>query len=141
MLDADSKTFMIYVAIRKQEKMLVHSERQTQIKAQIGALLFNEALTKVQAEYSDYCNVFSVENAAELSKNTGINEHTIKLKEGKQPFFGPIYSLRPVKLETLKTYIETNLAKDFIRLFKSPVGALILFDKKPDESLRFYVNY
>ena len=32
-------------------------------------------------EYSDYSNVFLAENAAELSENTGINEHAIKLEK------------------------------------------------------------
>ena len=38
-----------------------------------------------------------------------MNEHAIELVEGKQPPYGPIYSLGPVKLETLKTYIKTRL--------------------------------
>ena len=69
-----------------------------------------------------------MENAAELPEYTGINDHAIELKKGKQPFFGLIYSLGPVELETLKTYIETNLANGFIWPSKSPIGALILFD-------------
>ena len=70
-----------------------------------------------------------------------MNEHAIKLEEGKQLLFGPIYSLGPIELETLKTYIETNLANGFIRPFKSPTEALILFDRKPDISLYLYVDY
>ena len=70
-----------------------------------------------------------------------MNEHTIKLEEGKQPLFGPIYSLEPVEWETLKIYIETNLANGFIRVSKSPAGALILFDKKPDRSFRLCMDY
>ena len=61
-LDTDSKTFVVYVAIRKQEKMPVHAERQ----AQVGALIFNEASSEVLVEYSDYSEVFSAENGAEL---------------------------------------------------------------------------
>ena len=91
-----------------------HNGAQIQNKAQVGALLFDKAPTEVPAEYSDYSNVFSAEIAAELPENTGINEHAIKLEEGKQPLFGPIYSLGLVELETLKTYIETNLANGFI---------------------------
>ena len=136
-LDIDSKTFMMHVAIRKQEEILVHSKKQ----AQMGALLFDKTPTKVLIEYSDCNNVFSAENAAELPENTGINEHAIELEEGKQPPFGPIYSLGPVELETLKTYIETNLANGFIRPSKSPAGAPILFDRKPDGSLRLCVDY
>ena len=55
-----------------------------------------------------------MEYAAELLKNTRINKHTIELEEGKQLFFGPIYSLEPIELKILKTYIETNLANGFI---------------------------
>ena len=46
-----------------------------------------------------------------------------------------------MELETLKTYIETNLANGFIRFSKSLAGAPILFDKKVDGSLRLCVNY
>ena len=115
----------------------MHSKKQ----AQIGALLFDKALTEVLAEYSDYSDVFLAENAAKLPDNIGINEHAIKLEEGKQPPFNLIYSLESVKLETLKTYIKTNLANSFIQLFKSLAGAPILFDRKPDGSLRLCMDY
>ena len=141
----DSKTFIVHVVIRKQKKMVVDPGRKAQIevqsRAQVGALLFNKAPTEVLAGYSDYSNVFSVENTAKLPENTGMNKHTIKLKEDKQPPFGPIYSLGLVKLETLKTYIETNLANSFIRPFKSPAETSILFDMEPDGNLRLCVDY
>ena len=121
--------------------MPLHSERQAQIEAQVGALLFNEASTEVPAEYSDYSDVFSAKYAAELLKSTGMNEYAIILEEGKQPPFGPIYSLGLEELETLKTHIKTSLANGFIRSSKSPAGAPILFDRKPDGSLRLCVNY
>ena len=136
-LDVDNKTFIVHMAIREREEMPVHFERQ----AQIRALLFDEAPTKIPTEYSDNGNVFSAENATELPENTGMNKHAIKLEEGKQPPFDPIYSLRPVELKTLKTYIETNLANGFIRPSKSPAGAPIFFNRKPDRSLRLCVDY
>ena len=116
--------------------MPVYSEKQ----AQVGALLFNEAFTEVLAKYSDNSNIFSVENAAELPENTGMNKHAIKLEEGKQLLFGPIYSLEPVELETLKTYIKVNLVNGFIRPSKYPAKAPIFFNKKPDKSLRLCVD-
>ena len=70
-----------------------------------------------------------------------MNEHLIKLEEDKQPSFGPIYSLGPVELETLKTYIKTNLANGFIRPSKFLAGAPILFNQKPDGSLRLCMDY
>ncbi len=77
----------------------------------------------------------------ELPENTGMNEHAIELIEGKQPPYRPIHALSPVELETLKAYLETHLKTGFIRPSKSPTGAPILFDKKPDSSLRLCVNY
>ena len=144
-LDADSETFVVHVAIREQKEMAMNPDRKAQIEAQsgaqVGALLFDEAPTKVLAKYSNDSNVFSTENAAELPENTKMNKHAIKLEEGKQPSFGPIYSLGPIELEMLKTYIKTNLANGFIWPSKSPAGAPILFDRKPDRSLRLCVDY
>ena len=77
----------------------------------------------------------------ELPENTGMNEHAIELEEGKQPPFGPIYSLGQIELETLKTYIKTNLANDFIWSSKSPIGAPIFFDWKLDRSPHLCIDY
>ena len=110
-------------------------------RAQVKALLFDKASTAVLAKYSDYSNVFLVKNKAKLPEHIGLNNHVIKLEEDKQPVFGLIYSLRLVKLKTLRTYIKTNLASGFIRSFTSPNGASILFDRKLDGSLRLYIDY
>ncbi len=77
----------------------------------------------------------------ELPENTGINKHAIELVEGKQLFYGPIYSLGQVELETMKAYIEIHLKTGFIRPSKSPAKAPILFDKKPNGSFCLYVDY
>ena len=92
-------------------------------------------------EYSDYNNVFSAKNAAKLPENIGMNKYAIKLEESKQLIFRLIYILGLVELKMLKTYIEINLANDFIRPFKFPTEVLILFNKKPDRSFRLCVNY
>ena len=81
-----------------------------------------------------------MEYAVEFPKYTGINNHIIELKKGKQPLFGPIYSLEYVTLEILKTYIETNLANDFIWLFKSPAKTLILFNWKLNRIFPLCIN-
>ena len=99
------------------------------------------AFIKVPVKYSNYSNIFLAKYVAELPENTKINKYTIALEESKQPLFGSIYSLKLVELETLKTYIKTNLANGFIWPSKSPVKAPILFDKKPNKSLHFYIDY
>ena len=125
------------MAIQKREKMPVHSEKQTKV----GALLFDKAPIEVPAEYSDYSNVFSAKNVAKLPEYTKMNNHAIELEKGNQPPFRPIYSVGPVELDILKTYIKINLADSFIWPSKSPTEAPILFDKKPDGSLRFCIDY
>ena len=108
-------------------------------KAQIASLLA-EKIT-VPAKYLDFADVFSKELAKVLSEHIGINKHSIKLEDGKQPPYGPIYSLGLVELKTLKTYIETNLANGFIWPSKFPAETPILFVCKPNGSLYLYVNY
>ena len=104
-------------------------------------MIAEEAPTKISAEYLDFADVFSPDLASKLSKYTGINNHAIELVNSQQPSYGPIYSLELVELETLKAYIKTNLANGFIRLFKLPVSAPILFDRKAENSLRLCINY
>lgn len=77
----------------------------------------------------------------ELPENIGMNEHTIKLTDKKQPLYGSIYTLSLVELETLEAYIKTNLKIGFIQPSKSLVDASILFDKKPNGSFHLCVNY
>ena len=102
---------------------------------------WDKAFAKILAKYADYTDVFSLNLAMELFENTGMNKHTIKLINGKQPPYGPIYILSWVELETLKIYIETHLKTGFIWPFKSPAGALILFDEKLDGSVCLCINY
>ena len=95
----------------------------------------------VPVKYSDFANVFLEKWVNVLPERTGANEHAIELEEGKQPSYGPIYSLGLVELETFKNYIETNVANGFIWASKSLAAAPIMFVHKPDSSFRMYVNY
>ncbi len=110
-------------------------------RAQISQLNADEAPTKVSSKYADFAEVFLPKLAVELPEHIRINDHAIELVDHWQLLYSPIYSLEPVELETLKAYIKNNLANDFIRPSKSLVGAPILFNKKPDGSLRLCVDY
>ncbi len=107
-LDENLETFVVYVSAL--EAMMIYPSRA----AQIAALQWDKAPTEIPAEYPNLADVFSSDLAIELPENTNLNEHAIKLVEGKQPPYGPIYALSPVELETLKTYIETHLKTRFI---------------------------
>ena len=117
--------------------MAIYLARQ----AQITLLKAEEAPVTVPEEYSDYTDVFFEKLATVLPEHTKINTHAIDLEEGKQLLYKPIYSLGPVELETLKTYIKTNLVNSFIRPSKSPNGAPILFNQKLNRSLWLCVDY
>ena len=81
-------------------------------------------------EYSDFADIFLEKLANVLSEQTGAKKHEIELEEDTQPPYRPIYNLGPVELETLKTYIETNLANGFFQALKSSAVVSILFVRK-----------
>ena len=109
--------------------------------AQIATLKLDKTPTKVSSKYANYADVFFFDLAIKLPKNTSINEYAIKLQDGKQLLYGSIYSLGPVELETLKTYIESHLKPRFIQPSKFSAGASILFNKKSDGNFWLCVNY
>ena len=97
-------------------------------------------LSKIPPEYHDLANVFSKTEAHKLPEHRPY-DLKIPLQEGTTPPFGPVYNLSPLELQVLRTYIDDNLRKGFIRHSQSPAGAHILFVKKADGSLRLCVDY
>lgn len=134
-LDQNSKIFVVYVTFLSLSSNSIYLNK----KAQKTFLIAKKV--KIPKKYSDFANVFLEEKTMVLSDQTKLNEHAIKIENSKQPAYRPIYSLEPVKLETLKMYIKTLLKTGFIWLFKSPASAFISFDKKPDGSFYLYIDY
>ena len=97
-------------------------------------------LSTVPTQYHNFANVFSKSKANSLPPHHPY-DLKIPLEEGSQPPLGPIYSLSPLELEALHTYLDKNLVTGTIRPSKSPFGAPILFVKKKDGSLRLCVDY
>lgn len=95
---------------------------------------------EIPPELRGFTDVFSHDNAGMLPhfKNT---DHSIDLKEGTTPPYGPIYPLSQTELTELRAYLEENLAKGRIRPSKSSAGAPILFVPKKDGGLRLCVDY
>lgn len=83
-------------------------------KTQIVYPKRDKVLIKVSTKYINFTNIFSSKLAIKLLKYIGINDHTIELINNKQSFYGPNYSLGPVNLEILKTYIKNHLTNTFI---------------------------
>ena len=91
-------------------------------------------------EYEKYFHLFSEKTVAKLPPHRNFN-HAIDVIEGKQPRFGPIYSLSQKELEVLWEYLEKMIAQGKILQSKSPAGAPILFVPKPNGKLRLCVDY
>ena len=140
-LDPEHETYVVHVASLSSAPLVASLDVHPFWRPQISGLIVKKAPTKVPAKYLDFADIFSPNLAFELHKHNGINDYAIELVDGQQPPYGPIYSLGPMELETLKTYIETNLANGFIRPSKSLAGAPILFDRKLNGSFRLCVDY
>lgn len=95
---------------------------------------------QVPEKYKEFQDVFDKVKASRLLEHRPY-DCPIDLQEGAQPPWGPIYGLSPIELQTLREYIDENLANGFIRHSRSPAGAPIFFVKKKDGSLRLVVDY
>ena len=142
-LDLEHETYVVQVGSISSDASPSSSLLDVHLfqRPQISGLIAEEAFIKVLAEYSDFADVFSLDLASKLFEYIGINNHAIELVDSQQPPYRPIYSLGPVELETLKAYIETNLANRFIRPSKFLAGAPILFDRKSNGFFWLYVDY
>lgn len=96
---------------------------------------------QVPAEYADFADVFSKQNA-EILPDERPFDCSIDLIDPAAPLpFKPIYNLSPKELESQRLYIEENLKTGFIRPSKSPIGSPQFFVPKKDGTLRPCVDY
>ena len=140
-LDPRHEIIVVYIASFESLSNNKKGNVYLSCRTKIAALIANESSTSIPIKYSNSTNIFFPKLASELLKNSGINNYAIELIDDWQLPYSPIYSQRPVELETLKTYIETNLANSFIRLSKSQAEEPIFFDKIPDKSFQLCVDY
>jgi len=94
----------------------------------------------VPPEYRNYVDVFSKAKASELPPHCNYNLK-IDLEEGTSPPLGTLYSLSPVELSALQTFINENLNTGFICPTASSHAAPVLFVKKKDGSLRLCIDF
>ena len=133
-LDIDNKTFKIYVAtLAELTIMPIYPFYEALV-----ALLTN---LDISAKCLDFLNIFSSDSTKQLLEHNRINDYHMDLLKIKRLPYGLIYSLEPVELETLKTYIKVNPARSFIRPSKSLAGTPILFVQKNDSSLHLCIDY
>ncbi len=95
---------------------------------------------QLPAEYHDLVEAFSKTKATQLPPHrTG--DCAIDLQPGSQPPKGRIFPLSQPEAESMKSYIEEELAKGFLRPSTSPASAGFFFVKKKDGGLRPCIDY
>ena len=77
--DPGNEIFIVYIVFLESPSNNQKNDIYLFYRAQINALVANEAPTSIFIEYSDFANVFFRELALELLEHTEINDHTIKL--------------------------------------------------------------
>ena len=105
-----------------------------------ASLAANPNLLAVPEDYPTFANVFSKAEASVLAPHRDY-DLKIDLEEGATLLPGRLYSLSPIKLKALRTFIDENLRFGFIRPTSSPHAAPVLFVKEKDGSLRLCVDY
>lgn len=87
-LDENFETLVIYCAtLELLTAMPIYPSRTSQVqgldKFTLTALLWDKALTKISAKCLNYFEVFLINLAIELLKNTNINKYAIKIIKKK----------------------------------------------------------
>jgi hypothetical protein len=111
------------------------------LDAQVNSVSSANPPTSVPEEYAEFADVFEPKNAQKLPPHRPGVDHEIPLVADAKPVFGSIYNMSETELKLLKDYIDSMVAKGFIRPSKSPFGSPVLFVQKPDGSLRLCVDY
>ena len=68
-------------------------------------------------------------------------DHKIELVPNAQPPARAPYRMSPPELEELRKQLKELIDARFIRPFKAPYSALVLFQRKLDWSLRLCIDY
>jgi len=131
----NSVTFNCVCKLEGSIQFLLQLLPSEEAKARSSSDSFPSELTSIPLEYHNYADVFSKAKASELLPHRDY-DLKINLEEGASPPLGTLYSLSPVELSALRTFINKNLATGFIRPTTSSHAAPVLFVKKKDSSLR-----
>ena len=95
---------------------------------------------KLPSKYDRYADVFSKSESDRLPPHRAY-DHKIQLEAPLPNAYSPLYRQSADELRATKQYLLENLNKGFIVNSQSPFASPVLFVKKLDGRLRFYVDY
>lgn len=118
----------------------LHSlDKQLRTQKELEKKEQQDRLRNVPEEYRTYEKLFSEELETKVPQHSRW-DHEIWLKSEDLPF-QKIYNLNEKELNTLKEYLETELAKGNIRISTSSAGFPVMFVPKKNGKLRLVVDY
>ena len=91
-------------------------------------------------EYQVYLKVFS-KKVLDILPPYYLYNYKIKLEVENNLGYSLLYKIITKELKTIKQYLVKNLDKGFIKTSQTLYIALVLFIKKPNRSLQFYINF
>jgi len=136
----NAATFVRVCSLEGSTKYQLQLHPGDSAKARSSSISTPLDLDIVPPEYRDYADVFSKAKASELPLHRNY-DLKIELEEGTSPPLGTLYSLSPVELSALRTFIDENITTGFIRPTASSHAAPVLFIKKKDGSLCLCVDF
>ena len=92
-------------------------------------------------EYHDLVNVFKHKDKFKLTEHRGSVDYPINLKPSIEPPYKKAFPMNPEQLAAVKKYIDKELAKGTIEPSSSPYASLVLIVRKPNSSIRIYIDY
>ena len=95
----------------------------------------------ISEEYHDFLNVFLKQEADKLPPHRAYDHSIELLDEAEASSRAPLYHMSEQELELIKNYLEKHLKKGFIKPSSAPFVSPVLFVKKPDDGLRFCVDF
>ncbi len=95
---------------------------------------------RILVEYHDLIEAFSKTKASQLPPHRS-SDCAIDLQPNSHPPRGRVFPLSQPESEAMKSYIEKELAKGFIRPSTSPASAGFFFVKKKDGGLHPCIDY
>ncbi len=102
----------------------------------------NSRIDWISKELHTMINVYEILKQSEMSLSEHKSwDHEISLLNDKQPKWMPLYSMSKDQLKKVRTYLDENLKRGFIKSSKSLTGYLILFVSKKDDTKWLCVNY
>ena len=99
-----------------------------------------EVLKVLPVEYYKWASIFSREQTNKLPSHSSY-DHRIKLVEGVEAPWGPLYGISEQELRGLREWLDKQVAAGKITKSNSSAGAPILLVKKPDGSFCLCVDY